>query len=117
MTIATLHDWAVEGGYSEKEFQRDWYVQHPEIGSRRQSTTQNKISDCPVDLILPPDVLFDEQGITLVEKARGKGKEPRYFKAAATPIVPTMSIRALFNMSLRLWTAEVGDGTLWTAQR
>ena len=128
MTIATLHDWAVEGGYSEKEFQRDWYAQHPEIRNhaRRQNTTQNKISDCPVDLILPPDVLFDAQGITLVEKARGKEKELRYFKAAATPIVPTKIFRnehsGFVQYELAIldsggWRRHVVDGATITDSR
>lgn len=28
MSIATLHDWAMEGGYSEKDFLREWHAQH-----------------------------------------------------------------------------------------
>ena len=43
MTIATLHDWAVEGGYSEKEFQRDWYAQHPESESNVRRKKQRNI--------------------------------------------------------------------------
>ncbi|MBR1806694.1 MAG: PriCT-2 domain-containing protein, partial [Selenomonadaceae bacterium] len=123
MSIATLHEWAIEGGYSEKDFLREWYAQHPNSGSYHRVaqssdlTTKDKIPDCPVDLILPRDVLFNEAGITLVESR--KGDEPRYITAAITPIVPTKILRdetsGLVQYELAIltqgkWRRHVVDG-------
>ena len=123
MSIATLHDWATEGGYSEKDFLREWYAQHPNSGSYRRVaqssdlTTKDQIRDCPVDLILPRDVLFNEAGITLVESR--KDDKPRYITAAITPIVPTKMLRdetsGLVQYELAIltqgkWRRHVVDG-------
>lgn len=123
MTIATLHEWAIEGGYSEKEFLREWYDQHPNSKSYRRArqvsdlTTKDKIPDCPVDLILPRDVLFNDEGITLVESRRDD--KPRYITAATTPIVPTKILRdetsGLVQYELAIltqgtWRRHVVDG-------
>lgn len=123
MSIATLHDWAIEGGYSEKDFQREWYAQHPNSGSYRRAaqssdlTTKDQLTDCPVDLILPRDVLFNETGITLVESR--KDDKPRYITAAITPIVPTKIFRdetsGLVQYELAIltqgkWRRHVVDG-------
>ena len=39
-TIGTLYQYAVEGGYDEKETQRDWYRLHPEFSKKKDSSTQ-----------------------------------------------------------------------------
>ena len=45
ITIGSLYQWAVAGGYDEKEVQREWYQLHPELskGGRKayQSNTSN----------------------------------------------------------------------------
>lgn len=40
ITIGSLYQWAVEGGYDEKETQRDWYRQHPEFSKKKSSSAQ-----------------------------------------------------------------------------
>lgn len=80
-------------------------------------TTKDKIADCPVDLILPRDVLFNDEGITLKE-TRGEDKT-RYITAATTPIVPTKILRnensGLVQYELAIytdgkWRRHVVDG-------
>ena len=39
-TIGTLYQYAVEGGYDEKETQRDWYRFHPELSKKKSSSAQ-----------------------------------------------------------------------------
>lgn len=122
LNINTLHMWATEGGYSEKDFQRDWYAQHPNSGKiniqQFANTTKFKIPSCPVDLVIPPDVLFSYSGITLKE-SRGEDKPPRYLTAATTPIVPTKIFRdensGLVQYELAIltqgnWRRHVVDG-------
>lgn len=88
-----------------------------------EPTTKFKIPTCPVDLFIPCNVIFNTQGITLVE-SRGKGKdgeerEARYVKASATPIVPTKIFRdensGLVQYELAIltqdkWRRHVVDG-------
>ena len=49
ITIATLYQWAVEGGYDEKETQREWYQRHPESATQQKKHT-NQIDSLKAEL-------------------------------------------------------------------
>ena len=117
--IETLHGIAKRFGYSEADTQREWRDQYPNARRQSEITTKGKIPDCPVDLILPPGVSFNAQGITLVEKPRKEGNSPRQLMAATTPIVPTKILRdemsGLVQYELAIltqgkWRRHVVDG-------
>ena len=94
LTIATLHKFARDlYGYSEKDFQREWYQLHPELSTPTANDdqhvrTRDQIKDCPVDLIIPDNFLFGHNGITYVVPPKKEGGEPKYTCIARTPIVP-----------------------------
>lgn len=96
--IETLHGIAKRFGYSEKDSSREW---HNLRGDRKPTDkpapmeppaednfvrTQDRIKSCPVNLRLPEDYVFSEDGIELV--VHGK-RGDKYICAARTPIVPT----------------------------
>ena len=37
ISIASLYQWAVEGGYDEKETKQEWYDLHPELSAKRKT--------------------------------------------------------------------------------
>ena len=39
ITIASLYQWAVEGGYNESEIQREWYQFHSETAKKKKKST------------------------------------------------------------------------------
>lgn len=43
LTIATIHDLAQKHGYSEKDFQRDWYQLHPDKKPSARKTIDNNL--------------------------------------------------------------------------
>ena len=103
LTIATIHDTAEKYGYSEHDFQRDWYQQHgtshkvihasEPTDDDRQPRTCDTIKDCPVDLVLPNNYLFRNSGITLVVPPKKDGDDPKYICVTRTPIIPTKIFR------------------------
>ena len=52
-----------------------------------QVRTRDKISDCPVDLVLPNNFIFNNQGITLVIPPKKETDDPKYISMAKTPVV------------------------------
>lgn len=38
--IGTLYQWAIEGGYDEKDVQRQWYQLHPELSKKNDTAAQ-----------------------------------------------------------------------------
>ena len=41
ISVASLYQWAVQGGYDEKEVQREWYQLHPELSNSRRKHYQS----------------------------------------------------------------------------
>lgn len=128
LTIATLHKLAAYYGYSEKDFQREWYQLHPELSTRRPVSmgneqthdnaprTRDKIKDCPVDLEIPANFIFGKGGITLVEPPRKANGTPKYICAARTPIVPTKKFREPTTGTVEYEIAILSDGEWCTTE-
>lgn len=128
LTIATLHKLAAYYGYSEKDFQREWYQQHPELSTRRPVSmdseqahdnaprTRDKIKDCPVDLEIPDNFIFGKNGITLVEPPRKANGLTKYICAARTPIVPTKKFREPTTGTVEYEIAILSDGEWCTTE-
>lgn len=51
--------------------------------------TRDKISDCPVNLSLPNNFIFNKHGITLVIPPKKETDDPKYIPIARTPVVVT----------------------------
>lgn len=128
LTIATLHKLAAYYGYSEKDFQREWYQQHTELSTHRSVAmdseqtndnaprTRDKISDCPVDLEIPDNFIFGKGGITLVEPPRKANGAAKYICAARTPIVPTKKFREPTTGTVEYEIAILSDGEWCTTE-
>ena len=41
ISIASLYQWAVEGGYDEKEIKQEWYNLHPELSVKRKAPSSS----------------------------------------------------------------------------
>lgn len=98
-SIETLHGIAKRFGYSEKDSVREWHnlrgdhkpTDKPAPMEPKQAGgdfigTCDIIKSCPLNLRLPEDYVFSEDGIELV--VHGK-KGDKYICAARTPIIPT----------------------------
>ena len=48
ISIASLYQWAIEGGYVEKEIRNDWYQIHPEL---KPSAKRNKFANLLQDVV------------------------------------------------------------------
>ena len=127
LTIATLHDFARKlYGYSEHDFQRDWYQQHGTshkiiratelTDNEEHSRTRNRIKDCPVDLALPDNYIFGKAGITLVIPPKKDNDEPKYICAARTPIIPTKIFREPMKSKFSYEIAILTRGTWRTVE-
>ena len=84
-------------------------------------TTQGEVPDCPVDLILPLGVYFDEDnGIRIVDFDKPPGKNGRpVIEAAQTLVVPVQSFREVVEdgQEPRLgkhFKIAIKDGLRWT---
>ena len=90
--IGTLYQYAIEGGYDEKETRREWYDLHPELlpvnSDDNHVHTRDKIKDCPVNLVVPSDFILSNRGITFVKPATEK-KPEAHIPAIKTPVVVT----------------------------
>lgn len=51
--------------------------------------TRDKISDCPVNLVLPNNFIFNKYGITLVIPPKKETDDPKYVIMSRTPVVVT----------------------------
>lgn len=126
LTIATIHDIAEKYGYSEHDFQRDWYLQHgtshkviraSELTDNDKPTrTRDRIKDCPVDLVLPGNYLFGSSGITLVVPPKKDNDEPKFICAARTPIIPTKIFREPMKSKFSYEIAILIRGTWRTVE-
>ena len=96
LTIATLHRLAKFCGYSEKDFQREWYANNPTFSRQSRQNSKiphRKISDSPLDLEIPADYSLSPHGIRrLVPKKGGEG----YLEipVSRTPLIVTKRFSA-----------------------
>ena len=115
-TIETLHGIAKRFGYSEKDSYKEWH----DLNSDNKSTkpaqmktqqaednfvrTQDRIKSCPVNLRLPDDFIFGEDGIEYVVRDKKKMTQ-RTIVVSRTPVVPTRIFRDISSGTIRY---EVG---------
>ena len=71
ITIASLYQWATEGGYNEKEILREWYQLHPELSTKKK-TSESSIDSLKAELRSINKALadFDSQKNSALEKLR-----------------------------------------------
>ena len=84
--------------------------------------TQDFIKDCPVNLRLPDNYIFNNGGIILVVPPKKDNDEPKYIRAVRTPIIPTKIFREptknkfsyeIAILTRNVWrTAEIEGRTL-----
>ena len=84
--------------------------------------TQDFIKDCPVNLRLPDNYIFNSGGIILVVPPKKDNDEPKYIRAVRTPIIPTKIFREptknkfsyeIAILTRNVWrTAEIDGRTL-----
>ena len=120
ITVKSLHEFAKEGGYSERDTQRDWYQLHPELSARakrqKNGTTQDFIRDCPVNLVIPADFKIGYNGITYLEPSRKENGKPRVVSVAHTPIIPTKIFREPHKNKYTYEIAILNRGVWKTAE-
>lgn len=103
LTIAAIHELAQKYGYSEHDFQCDWFAEHSpkkSVTSSETATdepkkvfTREKIPSCPVNLLLPFNFEFDENGIVYVVPPKKPGGDIKTLRVTNTAIVPTKKFR------------------------
>lgn len=120
ITVKSLHEYAKEGGYSERDTQRDWYQLHPELSARakrqKNGTTQDFIRDCPVNLVIPDGFKIGYNGITYLESSRKENGKPRVVSVAHTPIIPTKIFREPHKNKYTYEIAILNRGVWKTAE-
>lgn len=89
LTIATIHDIAKRYGYQEPSHSNH----SDETGRDNGGRTRDRITDCPVNLILPKNFIWGNTGITLVVPPKKENDAPKYICVTRTPIVPTKIFR------------------------
>ena len=93
LTIATLHRLAKFCGYSEKDFQREWYANNPTFSRQNSKIPRRKIADCPLDLEIPADYSLSHNGIMkLLPKKGGEGYSE--IPVSRTPLIVTKRFAA-----------------------
>ena len=82
LTIATIHDIAQQYGYSEKEFQREWYKQHGGVSKQRTVIpADNSDTAAQIDS-LQADLRDVEEELAAFDKRRAEAIE--FFKNVET---------------------------------
>ena len=78
--------------------------------------TRDRIKNCPENLIVPRDFLFDDDGITYLEPRRTQGKPPRKIIVTRTPIIPTKKFREPVKGNVAYEVAILSDGAWCTTE-
>ena len=89
LTIATIHDLAKKYGYQEPSH----HDNSTKIDVDGYVRTRDKISTCPVDLIVPENFIWTKSGIIQRVPSKKKDRDFDYLPVAKTPIVPTKEFR------------------------
>ena len=70
ITIATLYQWAVEGGYDEKETQREFYELHPELSKKKNTSAQIEQLKADLREVAQKIAEFDAQRDAALERLK-----------------------------------------------
>ena len=89
LTIATIHDLAKKYGYQEPSH----HDKSTKIDVDNSVRTRDRISNCPVDLIVPENFIWTKSGIIQRVPSKKKDRDFNYLPVAKTPIVPTKEFR------------------------
>ena len=89
LTIATIHDIAKRYGYQEPSRHNNFAPTNAESYVR----TRDKISTCPVNLIVPENFIWTKNGIIQRVPSKKDTEDFKYLPVAKTPIVPTKEFR------------------------
>ena len=89
LTIATIHDLAKKHGYQEPSRHNNFASTNAESHVR----TRDKISTCPVNLIVPENFIWTKNGIIQRIPSKKDTEDFKYLPVAKTPIVPTKEFR------------------------
>ena len=104
LTIATIHDIAKKYGYQEPS-------QHSSTtDSDKIIRTRDKIFDCPVNLILPDNFIFNRNYILQKVPSKKKDRDFEFLPVVKTPIVPTKEFREPNNGRVEYEVAILSRG-------
>ncbi|MBR0288321.1 MAG: PriCT-2 domain-containing protein, partial [Selenomonadaceae bacterium] len=128
LTIATIHDIAKRYGYQEpsKPNHSNHSNHSDETGSETVVRTRDRITDCPVNLILPENFIWTRKGITQLVPSKKKDRDFDYFPVTATPIIITREFcepikhRTEYEIAMLLrgkWIRSEVDGKTLTEAR
>ena len=93
LTIATIHDIAKRYGYQEPSRVPSVPSVPTRTNSEEKVYTRDRISECPVNIVLPKNFIWGNSGITLVVPPKKETDAPKYICVTRTPIVPTKIFR------------------------
>ena len=122
LTIATIHDIAKRFGYQEPSHSNH----SDETRKDNVVRTRDRISDCPVNLILPENFIWTKKGITQLVPSKKKDRDFDYFPVTATPIIITREFcepikhRTEYEIAMLLrgkWIRTEVDGKTLTEAR
>lgn len=89
LTIATIHDLAKKYGYQEPSH----YNNSTLMDKDNHIRTRDKISNCPVNLIIPENFIWTKNGIIQRVPSKKDTEDFKYLPVAKTPIIPTKEFR------------------------
>ena len=76
---------------------------------KKDETTKSQVPDCPIDLIIPLDCYFNNDGNSIIDYS---GKFPKTFHASNNPIVPTKILRDPLT-SLTQYEVAIKTDNFW----
>ena len=115
LTIATIHDLAKKYGYQEPSHNDTPASMDKDSHVR----TRDRISNCPVNLIVPENFIWTKIGIIQRVPSKKKDQDFDYLPVAKTPIVPTKEFREPIKgtveyevaiLSRNKWQTVIVDG-------
>lgn len=115
LTIATIHDLAKKYGYQEPSHHNN----STKMDADSYVRTRDRISTCPVNLIVPENFIWTKSGIIQRVPSKKKDRDFDYLPVAKTPIVPTKEFREPIKgtveyevaiLSRNKWQTVIVDG-------
>ena len=82
---------------------------HDDDRDQNFSWTQDKVKSCPVNLRIPQNFIFNQNGITKVLPAKKDSDPPKYVRVAHVPIIPTKKFREPIKDTLEYGLAILSD--------
>ncbi|MBO4779584.1 MAG: DUF927 domain-containing protein, partial [Selenomonadaceae bacterium] len=114
-----LYNIAIRYGYDAKQVTKEYYDIHPAEQPARADDgerTQDKISSCPVNLLIPADYDFNFHGITYLQPSRRDDGKIRRVPVTRTPIIPTRKFRNPMTGKVAYEFAIFTDGEWQTVE-